>query len=183
MSTCLKFPFFLQQCIESALGNVAVSPNSAVNAIILLSQTTNGKTSEFLKKQLNFTGSDAELLDNYVAYHKSLAKSARSSTFIVANKLFLQNWYKVDEKFQEIATQKLLSGVEAIDLSNSVKAAKTINDFVVTETQNKTGDIINPEFLSVNHPRIILMNTIYMKLNFDKVNLNFRLNDCSCHVF
>lgn len=121
---------------------------------------------DYLKKKLDFT--DADFLDNFVAYQKSLTKSARHSQFVVANRLYVQKIYEVNENFPEIATQKLLTEVEMIDLTNRVKAAKIINDFVAQKIQNKTGDIIKPEFLN-GYPRIVLMNTIYVNVNFEKV--------------
>lgn len=119
---------------------------------------TNGKTLTQLRNKFNFTGTDAEIFDTYVAYQESLTKSARRSTFIVANKLYVHNAYKVNEKFQETATQKLQTDVEMIDFTNQIKAAETINNF--TE--------IEPAQLN-NYPRVILMNTIYMNVNFEKV--------------
>lgn len=132
----------------------------------------NGKTLDHLKRKLSLTGNDAEFLDNYVEYQKSLTKSAQSSKFVVANKLYVEKLYKVNEKFQEIATQKLSTGVEMIFLTNRMKAAKIINDFVWEKTQSQPSDIIKPENLN-GDPRILLMNTIYMKLNFEKVILSF----------
>lgn len=119
-----------------------------------------------MKKQLDFT--DEDFLDNFVAYQQSLTKSARHSQFVVANRLYVQNFYEVNENFREIATEKLSSGVEMIDLTNQVKAAKIINDFAAQKTHYKTGDICKPEFLN-GYPRVVLMNTIYVNVNFEKV--------------
>lgn len=147
-----------------------ISPYSTVNAIILLSQTTDGKTLAQLKNKFNFTATEAELFDTYVAYQESLAKSARRSTFIVANKLYVQKWYDLSENFKEIATKKLQTDVEVIDFTNQIGAAKIINSFTEGKTQNRTGDIIEPTQLAV-FPRVILMSTMYININFEKVIL------------
>lgn len=149
---------------------MVVSPYSAANALVLLSQATNGKTLYQLKKRLNFNETESNLLDYYVAYQQSLKQSARSSTFIVANKLFVPDWYHVNEKFRKMATQKLSSGVEMIDYTNQFEAAKLINHFVEEKTQNRISDIIKPESLDPD-TRVVLMNNIYMKVNFEKVIL------------
>lgn len=148
---------------------MVISPYSAVNAIVFLSQVTTGKTLYQLEKRLNFSGTESDFLNNYVAYHKSLTESARGSTLIVANRLFVPNWYRVNDKFKEVATQKLSSGVEMIDFRNPSEVANTINNLFADKTQNRMGDIINPETLNVSTTQIVLLNNIFMKLNFEKV--------------
>lgn len=145
-----------------------ISPLSTINAFVEISQATNGNSLNQLKKALNFNESESNLLDYYLAYQKSIKESAQSSTFIVANRLFVPDWYQVNEKFQEIATQKLSSGVQKIDYRNVFDAAKIINNFAAEKTQNKVNDIIKPEKLDVD-TRIILTNNVYFKLNFEKV--------------
>lgn len=152
------------------MDNVAISPYSAVNAIVLLSQMANGTALDQLKlrSRLNFTGTESDLLVYYTAYQQSITESARNSTFIVANKLYVQQGYQINPRFQEVVTEKLLSGIDSVDFTNSTEAAKIINGFVAEATQNRTGDIIKPESLNAN-TQIILMNSIYMKLSFEKV--------------
>lgn len=107
-------------------------------------------------------------MGDYVAYQQSLTESAQNSTIIVANKLYVQEGYQINPDFEVMATQKLLSGVEMVNFTISNETAKIINGFFAEKTQNKTGDIIKPKSLNTN-TQIILMNSIYMKLAFDKV--------------
>lgn len=157
------------------MANVAISSYSAVNAIVLLSQATNGNALDQLKSKLNFNGTESDLLDYYVAYKKSLTESAKQSTMTVANKLYVQQGYQINQKFKDLATQKLLSGVEMVNFTNSNETAKTINGFVAEKTKNKTGDIIKPESMNAN-TRIILLNSIYMKLAFEKVYQSIKID-------
>lgn len=154
--------------MEHSSRNVVNSPYSAINAIVLFSQADNGNTVHQLKSSINFTGSASDLLDQYVVYQKSLTESAQQ-TMLVANKLYVQKGYQVNPKFQEIATEKLMSGVEMVDFTKSAETAKIINDFAAEKTHNRTGDIVKPAFWHVN-TRIVLMNTVYMKFSFDNVH-------------
>lgn len=110
----------------------------------------------------------SDLLVNYVAYQKPLMESARDSTFVVANRLYVQQGYQMSDKLKELATKQLSSGVEMVDFANADETAETINRFVREKTQDETHDIIKPESLKPDS-RIVLMNTIYMKLDFEKV--------------
>lgn len=147
---------------------MAISPFSAVNALVLLTQAANGGTLYRLKRKLNFTDTKSALLNEYVTYQQSLTESARDSTMIVANRLYVQQEFQINPTFQEVATQKLLSGVEMVNFKNATAAAKIINDFAAEKTHNKTGDVIKPASLTTD-TKIVLMNTIYMKLTFDQV--------------
>lgn len=155
---------------------MVISPYSAVNAIVVLSQATNGKPLDQLKSALNFTGSESDLLNSYVAYQQSLTESARQSTMILANKLYVREGYQINPKFKEIANQKLLSDVELVDFKNSNETAKIINDFANEAIQNRTGDIIKPEQLNAD-TQIILINTIYMRLVWEKVYQSIEINN------
>lgn len=150
------------------MGNVVISPYSAVNGIVLLAQAADGKTLYYLKRRLNFTDTKSDLLDSYVAYQKSLTENARQSIMMLANKLYVQKGYETNPNFQEMAAHQLISGVELVNFTNSIETAKIINDFAAENTQNKVNDIINPESLNA-HTRIVLMNTVYMKLSLEKV--------------
>lgn len=135
-----------------------------------------------MKKRLNFTGSESELLDYYDAYQKSIAERRRDSITIVADKLYVQKGFEINPKFKEMATQKLLTGIEMVNFTNVNETAKIINDFVLEKTEQKTGDIIKPESLNAN-TQIALMNTIYMKISFDKVFQSIQVDKNSRNTF
>lgn len=140
---------------------MVISPFSAVNSLVLLSQVDNGTTIHQLRSRFNFTASKSDLLEKYVAYQQSLTESARNATIILANRLFVHQGYQVDPKFTQVASNKLLSGVQMVNFTNSTAATKIINDFV-------PDDVIKPGTFNAD-TKIVLLNTIYMKLTFDKV--------------
>ncbi len=80
----------------------------------------------------------------------------------VANKLFIQNGFKVKAAFNEVAGKSFKSEAETLDFGKNVKAAKTINSWVDAKTNNKIKDLISAGALD-DLTRIVLVNAIYFK--------------------
>ncbi len=80
----------------------------------------------------------------------------------IANKLFVQNQYRVKPTFNEIATKSFKSEAENLDFGKNVDAAKTINNWVESKTNNKIKDLISADSLDAL-TRMVLVNAIYFK--------------------
>lgn len=139
-----------------------MSPYSVATALAFLSQATNGNTFEQLKNGLHLNGEKSNLADQYLGYYGLLLKGAGNATLSVANKLFVQQGYKLNKNFQETAVQKFMSGVESVDFSKSTETAELINHFVEDKTESKIKNLFKPDSISKDS-RVVLVNAIYMK--------------------
>lgn len=80
----------------------------------------------------------------------------------IANKLFVQENYKIKPEFNEIAKKSFQSEAQNLNFAKSVESAKTINDWVESKTNNKIKDLISSDSLDAL-TRMVLVNAIYFK--------------------
>lgn len=154
---------------------MVISPYSVANALVLLSQATNGKSFDELQNQLHVVSDKTLSADLYAAYLALLQRSAGNATFTMANQIYLQQGYLLKKQFQDVATERLSSGVEVVDFGKSIQTAAIINHFVEEKTHNRIKNLIKPESLS-SDSRVVLINAIYMKTKWDQP---FKLRDTS----
>ena len=76
--------------------------------------------------------------------------------------MFVKQGYSIKPKFNEVATKSFSSEAQAVDFSQNVAAAKTINDWVEGNTNNKIKDLIKSDTLD-DDTRMVLVNAIYFK--------------------
>lgn len=84
---------------------------------------------------------------------------------MIANQIYLNEHYKLNKTFQEIAIEKFSCGVESLDFVNNNQAAEIINDFVEEKTHNKIKNFTQPSAIN-NHTAVMLINAIYFKSNW-----------------
>lgn len=80
----------------------------------------------------------------------------------VANRVYVQEEFKIKSQFADIAATKFHSGAEPINFSEKVESAKKINRWVETNTHDKIKDLIQPDGLTVD-TRLVLVNVVYFK--------------------
>lgn len=147
------------------------SPLSLLNALTLLSQATKGKTFEELRKGLYLNENKTITANQFYEFNRQLQSSVGESTLSIANRIYVQEEYRLNKSFQEVAVQKFSSGVESMDFVNNIEAARTINQFIEEKTHSKIKDLVKPDLLNED-TGVVLANAIYFKGNwqykFDK---------------
>lgn len=87
-------------------------------------------------------------------------QNSEKYTLNSANKMYVQDGYKINESFKNVAVDAFDSEVETIDFSRNTESAKKVNYWVEEKTQNKIKDLINPSVLN-NDTRSVLVNAIF----------------------
>lgn len=146
--------------MDFTTANVAVSPYSAINAIVTLAQAANGESLHQIKEHFHIPNEKSDLIKAYATYNDLIKSSAGNLTFMVANKVFVQDGYPINKQFQEIATHKLASGVGMVNFLDAKETAGVINNFVVEKTNNTIRDIIQPTSFS----HIVLIDAVHMRV-------------------
>jgi serpin B len=82
-----------------------------------------------------------------------------------ANKLYPNKGFALEKSFIDTVTKNFHGDVEQVDFSNSAAASKTINDWVLSKTNNKIENLI-PESSIDPLLRLVLVNAIYFKGNW-----------------
>ncbi|XP_031633972.1 antichymotrypsin-2-like, partial [Contarinia nasturtii] len=79
--------------------------------------------------------------------------------------------YKLNKSFQEVAIKKFSAGIEPINFDKHIEAAQKINNFVKNKTNDKIKDLVKEDNIN-NKTRVVLVNANYFKgdwlYKFDK---------------
>lgn len=142
--------------------NVFISPYSVANSLALLTQGSNGDTLESLKRALQLTGDKQSIANGFNKTHSLLLKGSGSSAFNVANKIYIQNGYSINKRFETVARQYYNADVENVDFEKNEDAAKTMNQYVEQQTNHMIKDFIEPSMIR-SDSRLVLINALYFK--------------------
>lgn len=156
----------MQQCAQSQPGdNIIISPLSVSSVLALLSQGANANTYEELKKGLHLSGDKTSTANQFHEYYSVLQRSVGQSDLSIANKIYVQNDYKVKKEFHDVAVQKFASDIANLDFGKSSESANEINQFVQEKTHDRIKDLIEPSMIN-SDTRMVLVNAIYFKGNW-----------------
>lgn len=156
----------MQQCVQSERGkNVIISPFSVTTALTLLLQATNGTTYAQLKNCLHLQDNNIakwHVADQFRNYMALIKKSAGQSQLMIVNQIYVQQTYRLNKEFQEIAADRFDVGVESVNFSNTNETTQLINNFVRTKTMGKIGKFVPPGIFD-KLTRVFLANAVYLK--------------------
>jgi serpin B len=169
-----------QKIIAGEPGNVVMSPISVQILMSMLSMGATGETETEMKKSLKYTARYRKSsVSNY--FNSVISEVESTDKLKIANKIYVKNGYTVKPKFNEIVSKKFKSAVENINFADNVEAAKQINEWVESKTNNKIKNLVNPNSLN-DATGMILLNTVHFKESWETVFIEiftsaFYLND------
>ena len=92
----------------------------------------------------------------------SLNRAHGQYTLAIANRLFAKNRFRILKSYKNLLSNKYLAGIDVLDFAGSPSgAARTINDWVKNETNNKIKNIVTAS--AVRNALLVLANAIYFK--------------------
>lgn len=147
---------------QNAGENVVISPFSISACLSLAAMGAGGLTADQMFTGLNYGSAGTAksvVADNY---RRLLTRLDSDSTVNVANKIYVMQNYAIKSAFNAIATESFRSEAESVDFGQNVAAAKTINDWVESKTNNKIKDLISPDSLD-DLSRMVLVNAVHFK--------------------
>lgn len=142
--------------------NIVMSPLSIQNALSVMLFGAYGQTNLEMRYSLNYN--DIELDQNQmIEKFKKLKESlANIENLKSLNKLFVQNSYKINPLFQKVAEESFATTSEHVNFLDSIEAAKTINDWVESSTENKIKGLIDPDSLD-DETILLLANAVFFR--------------------
>ncbi|XP_043210554.1 leukocyte elastase inhibitor-like [Amphibalanus amphitrite] len=153
----------LYRVLAEAAGddNVFLSPFSIATALSMAFGGAGGDTALQLRQALALPEDAASLHDGY---GKVLAKlnDPPNVTLSTANKMYVQNSYKILDSYLELMKNQYLSELKSVDFADAAGTSKLINDDVESLTRGKIKDLIDPSALNAL-VRLVLVNAIYFK--------------------
>ena len=163
-----KFAFDIYQVLKKEEGNIFFSPFSIATALTMTLTGARGNTELEMQKVLHLT-EIVKKKENISQKYKLLCDYINSFQqkegilLSVANSLWLQKEFDVEQSFQQILRNMYASEIFLVDFQRETENARlTINKWVEQKTQDKIKDLLSPG--SINPlVRLILVNAIYFK--------------------
>lgn len=104
----------------------------------------------------------ATLAKEFPDYLNSLRSHVGGHALSIANQIFVQSQYQLNENFRTVIAQQFRSGIESVNFAESKASAATINRFVEANTNGKIKNFIAPDQLDTT-TRALLVNAIHFK--------------------
>lgn len=167
------FAFDLHAKLGSTKGNVFVSPFSISTALAMTAGGAEGTTLAQIAKTLRCPGSTADPIGHALFGELMLQlagpqKRLRAFQLHVANGLFAQKGYPWKKEFLERATGQYFAEIRDVNFAKESEAArKAINDWTEMQTMKKIKDLFAEGTIDAL-TRLVLVNAIYYKANWDK---------------
>lgn len=160
------FALDLYQQLKTGDGNLFYSPYSISLALAMTYGGARTETDDQMAQTLNFTLPQESLHPTFNTLDSTLlAYSEEDDTFQlnVANAIWAQEGFQFLQSYLDLLAENYGAGLNALDFAGDPDgAAKTINDWVSEETEERITDLVTPDMLSAL-VRLILTNAIYFK--------------------
>jgi len=149
---------------ETEKSNILFSPFSVAAALAMLSEGARGETLDMMKKTMHLPEADS-LRAGYKDSIPAL-RSNENFTLDTANTAFVMKDFKVLEEFQTSLHENYHAAMSTVDFADNEKAARTINDWVKSETRDKITELIPADSLDAM-TRLVLVNAVYFKADWE----------------
>ncbi|XP_013374107.1 PREDICTED: neuroserpin isoform X3 [Chinchilla lanigera] len=146
--------------------NILFSPLSIALAMGIMELGAQGSTLKEIRLAMGYdnlkTGEELSLLR---AFSNMVPAEESQCELKIANSLFVQNGFHVNEDFLKMMKKYFNAEVNHVDFSQNVAAANYINKWVENNTSDLLKDLVSPrDFEAVTH--LALINAVYFKGNW-----------------
>ncbi len=153
----LKLFKLIQQ--DNPNSNIMISPYGIFSNLLLLYNGAGGETYEELKNILNLSEPNY-VNPNFGELYNILMNTGGNYELKIANGLFLNKNYEFKPTFISTANDYFLVETKNIDVTDRVKSAETINNFISQNTNGLINNVISPSDINENTV-LVIANAIY----------------------
>jgi serpin B len=141
--------------------NCFFSPYSISSALAMTYAGARGKTADEMQKAMRWTQPTSEAFHAAFGDVQAEIDKSNSKKLItkVANRIWVDEPTSLVSKFVAQNTKYYGAGIEKIDFRDREAAAKTINKWVESQTNNLIKDLLKPK--NLEDARMVLVNAIY----------------------
>ena len=145
-------------------GNILFSPYSVAAVLAMLSEGARGDTLDMMRRTMNLLKAET-LRAGYKDIIPTLSTN-ENFTLDTANTAFVMKEFQVQEEFKTSLQEIYQADMSSVDFADNEKAARTINDWVKSETREKITDLIPAKSLNAL-TRLVLVNAVYFKADWE----------------
>jgi serpin B len=155
------FAFDLYGKVRSGPGNLAMSPASISAALAMTFGGARAATEEQMKRVLHLEGSRETVMSDWGALARALQDPGRPLKLRIANRLFGEKTYKLEQPYLEQTKAAYGAALEPVDFKTAFEPARThINGWVEDQTEHRIKDLLPLGALD-KLTRLVLVNAIY----------------------
>ncbi|XP_053596778.1 leukocyte elastase inhibitor isoform X1 [Microplitis demolitor] len=151
---------FYKALADSESGNFICSPVSVNVVMSMVSFGAHGDTEQQLKSVLNLPCDKSIIKQGYQELIDSL-NNVKGAELKLANKIFAPTDYELKPEFKELTKTFFRSEIQNVDFKKSEEAAKTINDWCASKTNNHITELFKAD--DVRDSTLVLVNAVYFK--------------------
>lgn len=140
--------------------NMVYSPLSIQTCLAMTRMGAEGSTATEMDQYLGFTGRTTESVAD--DFHTLLTKYEKSNILQIANKVYVSKDLELQDKYNEILSEKFFSSVENVDFSERSKAANIMNSWVESKTNNVIKNLISSDIID-GDTKLVLLRAIHFK--------------------
>lgn len=145
--------------------NIIISPFSVQMCVALAYAGASGETAREIVKGLRLVSDKRE---EVAASYAEFLQSYKDNHLVkIANKIYVNQDYKLKESFKEITGKYFNSEADTLNVMNPTAAADKINKWVEEKTNNKIKELISSDNID-DYTRLVLVNAIYFKGSWAK---------------
>lgn len=159
------FQFFKLLSKENKDKNLSISPTSLQLAMSMVYVGANGLSRREISEVFGFSFDNQKFLETMGSYNNYLSELQNDTDyqFALANKIFIEQTYKVLNQYSENIKKYFGGAFEHVDFIKRFKLVeKQINTWVENQTKERIKNLIPAGTLDDN-TRLVLVNTIYYK--------------------
>jgi serpin B len=165
-----EFAIDLYRRLAAEEGNLIYSPYSIYQAFLMVYAGADGATKAEIAEALELDLEDGEDVHQFAAAlnrvlttrPEYLQNDAQPLVFTIANALWLQEDFQVEQAFLDQLTENYQAGLQLVDFSEPEEARQAINLWVAAQTNDKIKDLI-PEGVLNALTRLVISNAVYFK--------------------
>ncbi|XP_068562342.1 glia-derived nexin [Cebidichthys violaceus] len=151
-----------QQAVRSKpLENVVLSPHGVASILGMLLPGAHGETRKQVLNALRYKKNGPYRMLKKL--HKTLTAKSNQDVVLIANAMFNQDGFPVEEAFVAANKANFQCESRALDFSDPQGAAEEINDWVSNKTKGHIPSLIKADMLDPALTRLVAVNAIYFK--------------------
>lgn len=141
--------------------NVVLSPHGVASILGMLLSGAQGDTRKQITTALRYKKNGPYKMLKKL--HKSLTSKSSQDAVIIANGVFAQDDFALEEEFVETNRNNFQCQTSSVDFSDPQAAAETINEWVNNNTRGHIPSLIKAEVLNSPLTRLVVVNSIFFK--------------------
>jgi serpin B len=157
-----RFAFDLFQNLDEKGRNRFFAPANLWTGLAMTSGGAAGETRQQMADVLHYDATDSRTQTGFRGFTAILNAPAKSYRLNMANRLWVQNGFRIAQPFVQANREILGADPGSVDFADSETTRSTINQWVGEQTAGKIADLISPGVLQ-EKTRFVLTNAVYFK--------------------